>query len=115
MTYESIFQMLKGIEGYSDVAYRLFPKDKVPPLPYIVYYTESSNNVAADNQVFVHAEELVIEAYFDQEYGKRPDLEQNIENTLNQNHIVWDKEEEFIESENLIEIIYTTEVIIDNG
>lgn len=113
MTLQEIYSMLCSIMAEDKVAYRMFPENEAPELPYIIYFEGPSDNVAADNQVYVPVMELNIEVYFDVEEGKDPELEQLIEQTLNDHQIVWAKDEEVIDSENMIEVIYTTEVIRD--
>ena len=111
MTLQEIYTMLCSIMTADKVTYRMFPKNEAPELPYIIYFEGPSDNVKADNQVYVPVMELNIEVYFDKESGKDPDLEKEIEDKLNENQLVWSKDEEVIESENMIEVIYQTEVI----
>lgn len=113
MTLQEIYTMLCSIMTEEKVTYRMFPENEAPELPYIIYFEGPSDNVAADNQVYVPVMELNIEVYFDVEAGKDPEIEQLIEQTLNDHQIVWTKDEEVIDSENMIEVIYTTEVIRD--
>lgn len=111
MTLQEVYQMLSDIITADKVAYRMFPKNEAPELPYIIYFEGPSDNMTADNQVYVPVMELNIEVYFDIELGKDPALEKEIEDKLNEYQLVWSKDEETIDSENMIEIIYQTEVI----
>lgn len=111
MTLQEIYQMLSSIITADKVTYRMFPKKEAPELPYIIYFEGPSNNIAADNQVYVPVMELNIEVYFDLELGKDPVLEKDIEDKLNEYQLVWSKDEEIIDSENMIEVIYQTEVM----
>lgn len=111
MTLQEIYTMLCSIMTADKVAYRMFPINQAPALPYIIYFEGPSDNVSADNQVYVPVMELNIEVYFDVETGKDPELEELIEATLNENQIVWTKDETVIDSENMIEVIYQAEVI----
>lgn len=111
MTLQEIYSMLYTILPEEKVTYRAFPENEAPELPYIIYFEGPSDNMSADNQVYAPVMELNIEVYFDIEEGKDPALEALIENTLNEYGLVWAKDEEVIDSENMIEVIYTTEVI----
>jgi len=87
------------------VAYRKFKKAQTPP--YITYYFVGTDNFGADNVVYAKNENYVIELY-----SRDRDLasEIKIENVLDSSEIYWDKDESFIESENLFMMIYEIQI-----
>ena len=104
MTFAELYTALKGLTGFSNkVAYRQFPEDNAPALPYIVYYVENSDNFGADNKVYLQKNEVTIELY-----TKNKDVtsEGLIETMLNNNSIFWNKYEDYIESEHMYQISY---------
>ena len=108
MTLQEVFNILNSISGFKGkVAYRAFPKDKAPKLPYICYLATQTNNFAADNKVYKVIQGIDIELYTSK---KDPATEELIEAALNNNGIVWEKYEDYIEDENCYMITYETEV-----
>lgn len=104
MTFADLYTNLKSITVFSDkVAYRQFPENKAPALPFIVYYVENSDNFGADNKVYLQKNEVTIELY-----SKEKDVtsEGLIEKMLNDNSIFWNKYEDYIESEHMYQISY---------
>jgi hypothetical protein len=89
------------------VAYRAFPKGKAPKLPYICYLATQTNNFAADDEVYKVIQGIDIELYTSK---KEPATEELVETALNNNHIVWEKYEDYIEDENCYMITYEVEV-----
>lgn len=105
---ENLFNILNSIAGFEGkVAYYSFPVGKAPKLPFIVYMATNSNNFIADNKVYHKIQEVDIELY-----TKNKDIvsENLIEDTLDSNSIVWEKYEEYIDSENCFQITYTINV-----
>lgn len=90
------------------VAYRCFPVGDAPALPFICYYADRSDNLSADDSVYVEIENITIEFYSKQ---KDQASEALIENALRDNELFWNKTESYIESENCLMITYETEVI----
>lgn len=86
------------------------PAHPVPPLPYIVWYFPNTDNFAADDRVYSHIEALNIELYT---RTKDFATEAAVEAILAANGIVWNRQESWIESEKMYEVLYTTEVIIN--
>lgn len=108
MTLNEVFTMLNSITGFSGkVAYRAFPKGKAPKLPYICYLATQTNNFAADDEVYKVIQGIDIELYTSK---KEPATEELVETALNNNHIVWEKYEDYIEDENCYMITYEVEV-----
>ena len=86
------------------------PAHPVPPLPYIVWYFPNTDNFAADDRVYSHIEALNIELYT---RTKDFETEAAVEAVLAEHGIVWERQESWIESEKMYEVLYTTEVIIN--
>lgn len=101
-------QVKKIIEDQSlPVAYRAWREGEAPPLPYAVYYAGRANNFAADGIVYFSAQKYTIELYTEE---KAPDIERALEERLTAAGIFWTKDEAYIDSEHMNEIIYEIEV-----
>lgn len=85
------------------VAYRAFRKKQAPP--FICYLVAYNNNFAADGKTYYPIKHMQIELYTEM---KDEELEKRVEETLSS--FFWEKSEEFIETENLYQIIYEIEV-----
>lgn len=85
------------------VAYRAFPVDAAPSLPFICFMEMESENFLADSIVYHKLTDVNIEFYSN---FKDVTNEEAIESMLNSNKLVWDKEETYIEDEDLVEVIY---------
>lgn len=86
------------------------PDHPVPPLPYIVWYFPNSDNFAADDQVYSHIEALNVELYT---RTKDFATEAAVEAVFDANGMVWEREESWLESEKMYEVLYTMEVFIN--
>lgn len=107
-TLSDIKTMLTGISGFADkVAYRAFPENKAPPLPFICFREDMSDNFAADGIVYYPVLRVNIELY-----SRLKDLasEQAIENALTQAGIFYEKSESYIEAEQVFMELYEFEV-----
>lgn len=89
------------------VAYRAWQEGEAPPPPYAVYYAGKAHNFAADGVVYFSAQRCTIELYTEE---KDPDVEQALEERLTAAGIFWTKDEVYIDSEHMNEIIYEIEV-----
>jgi hypothetical protein len=108
MTLSDIYTMLKSIPGFENkVAYRAFKNGSAPKLPYICYMATQTDNFTADNHVYAVIQGVDIELYTQ---NKDVTSEGLIESALNENHIVWEKYEDYIEDENCYMITYEVEV-----
>ena len=87
-------------------AYGRFPEDQPQLPPYICYRVMRDNNFVADGTVFHKADIVQVELY-----TKHKDLEteEKVEQALSSD-FVWSKEEEYIDSEKIYQIIYEIEV-----
>lgn len=108
MNMSEIREMLESIPGFSEkVAYRAFPENEAPELPYLTYEENNTSNIFADNKAYVQKSSYTIslvEAFRDRA------VEQLIENKLNEHEIAWNRYPEWIEEEKIYQIDYETEV-----
>lgn len=108
MTYQEIFIALSGIGV--PVAYHHFDEGTGQQPPFICFYYAGSNDVYADNQNFQRIDSLIVELYTD---NKNFTLEAATESVLASSGFTWTKEETYIDSEKMYEVIYTMEVVIN--
>lgn len=110
MTHKQIKQMLD--ETNLPVNYLQWEMGHAPRLPFILFYYPERNDFKADNTNYVHVEKLAIELY-----TKNKDFatEALVESVLESHEIVYIKEESYIPSEHMYEILYFTEVIINES
>jgi len=108
MTFKEVADAL-ALAGYP-VTYLSWPDAKVPPLPYICYYYPEMNPETADNTHFAQIHSLNVELYTK---NKQFDVEANVEQILLDAGFVFTKEETFLNDENMYEVLYMMEVIID--
>lgn len=103
MSLEKIRDMLEqtGIP----VAYRAFPDNQAPPLPFICYLFSASNNFNADDIVYQPINQITIELYTQE---KDLAAEAAVESALSD--LCWEKSEEYLDDEQCYEIIYEIEV-----
>jgi hypothetical protein len=93
------------------VAYSHFVQSDNSPLPeppFIVYLVAYSSNFAADNAVYYQIRNVQVELYTDK---KDFDIERLVETALNENEIVYQSTETYIESEQLFQKIYEVRLI----
>lgn len=108
MTLAELNTALKTITGFSTkVVYRAWPVGQAPPLPFITYMVDDSDNFGADDIVYKAINRVNIELY-----SKNKDTvsEGLIEALLESLSIYWEKDETYIDDEQCYEIIYTIEV-----
>ena len=105
MTLKGLNTALNSIPGFDKkVAYRAFPVGKAPKLPYICYLDTETSNFVADNKVYTVIQSIDIELYSkDKDFAS----EALIEAKLALNNIVWEKYEEYLEDEQMYEVVYT--------
>lgn len=97
-----------GSDAFKDkVAYRAFPVNEAPALPFICIMETETDNFTADSKVYQKRQFVDIELYV---RDKDPDTESALEQMFYDNEIIWDKSEEYIESEEVFQITY--EVVI---
>lgn len=108
MTLKEVEQMVAQI-GLPYVYYS-FPEKAAPALPYVVYYYPNSANFPADDVVYKRIYALNIELY-----TKEKDFlsEERVEAVLDEYGMVWDKSEDYLETENMYEVLYQMETFIN--
>lgn len=105
MTLAELNTALQSITGFKDkVAYRAFPVGKAPKLPFICYLATQTDNFDADNRVYHALQGVDIELYTK---DKSEATEQLIEAKLDEINLVWNKYEEWLDSEECYEIVYS--------
>ena len=109
MTYQEIFEMLES-SNLPVTYYQWNEDDEIPPLPYLVFYFPTSDNFGADNKVYKNIQNMNVELYTK---NKNFAIEKQIEELLEQNGFFWEKQESFIESENMYEVLYQMQVAIN--
>lgn len=105
MTKKEVVQMVKGFR--LPYAYDHFAEGESPEPPFVVYLYPKSDNFAADGIAYYKKEKLHVELYTD---SKDIDLEQQIEDVLDAHGLFYNKSEVWIQSEQLYEVLYQTEV-----
>ena len=107
MTYSEVATIIAscGI----DCAYNHFTDDTEHELPFICFLYGSSNDLSADNTNYQRIRDLDIELYT---ANKDFSLEQTVESVLNENGFVYTREETYIDSERMYEVIYHTSVVV---
>ena len=88
-------------------AYHHFVEGESPDPPFLVFLYPNSDNFAADGMVYFKVNRLNIELYTDL---KDVELEETVEAVLDKHGIFYEKSEVWIETENLYEVLYQTEV-----
>ncbi len=105
MTLAELNTALQSITGFNKkVAYRAFPVGKAPKLPFICYLATSTDNFDADNKVYHVLQGVDIELYTKE---KSETTEALVESKFEELGLVWDKDEEWLDSEECYEIIYS--------
>ena len=110
MTYRQVAEMVSSIGV--PYAYYQFPNNTGIAPPFVCFYFNSSNDFAADNTNYQHIRQLSLELYTD---NKDFTLEQTVENILNQNGLVYSREETYLDSEKMYMVTFMTEIIITEG
>ena len=108
MTLKDLRETISSISTFATkVTYRAWPVGKAPKLPFVCIQATSTNNFEADNHVYEVIQNVDVELYTAK---KDEDTEAALENIFNASYIPWDKYEEYIESENCYEIVYTISI-----
>ncbi len=105
MNYEKIFEMMQEIG--LPFAYHHFAEGESPKPPFLIFLSPGENTFSADNLMYHSFKRLDIELYTDE---KSPETEQKVEEILRQHNLYYTKNEAWIESEKLYEILYELEV-----
>ncbi len=105
MTYEEICEMVQ--EMGLPFAYHHFAEGESPKPPFVLFLSPGEHTFGADDLMYISFKRLDIELYTDE---KSPETEQRVEEILTQYGIFYTKNETFIESERLYEVLYEMEV-----
>ena len=110
LTLKELNVALNSIPGFDKkVAYRAFPVGKAPKLPFICYLCTSTDNFDADDYVYQVIQGVDIELYT----AKKDEVsEQAVEAMLESNRLGWEKNEEYLDSENCYMITYSIALVI---
>ena len=90
-------------------SYYQFDEDTGQQPPFVVFYYPENNDFVADNKNYVNVFQLVIELYTDE---KDFSLEADVEKALNDNGLVYSRQETKLDDERMYEVIFTTQVVI---
>lgn len=90
-------------------AYYQFPEGTEQPTPFVCFFFSGDNDVKADDSNYQKIEHLIIEVYTD---NKDFELEATVESVLAANGMVWTRDEEWIEEERMLEVVYEMDVVI---
>ena len=87
------------------VAYREFPKNDAPELPFICYNETGTNNFPADGIVYHVTNQIDVELYTK---IKDLEVEDKVEKALSS--FFWNKTETYLDDEMCFQIVYELEV-----
>ena len=107
MTFKEVATMIAGFN--LPYAYYQFPEGTEQACPFVCFYFDRSNDLAADNTNYQKIRPLVIELYTD---NKDFTTEATIEAALNTNGLVYAREESYIDSERMYMVTFMTEIVI---
>lgn len=102
------FKHLLDQTGYPVAYFQFRATESSPSPPFIVYYTPSTSNFKADNKVYSKITNITVELYTNY---KDLAAEQKLEKLFDDNHLAWEVDEVWIESEQLFQRIYDIGVI----
>ena len=108
MRYDEFADIMREMD--MPTAYLQYPVGEVPALPFTVFYYPNTNNFAADDSVFAKIEHVNIELY---SANKSFAAESSVESVLEAHGLPWDKTEAYLDSENMYEVLYEVEIIIN--
>lgn len=108
MTYKEIATMIASVGV--PTAYYQFDEETAKPPPFICFYYPGDNDLKADNVNYSTIRQLTIELYTDE---KDFTLEATVESVLTQYGLPFSRMESYIDSERMYEVIYNTEVVIN--
>ena len=89
------------------LTYRMWEEGQAPKLPYVVYYTQKSNNFKADNKVFRKTLHVIVELYTKEKSVKD---ENYLESFFNSHDIPWSSTEMYLDDEKIYEVYYEIEI-----
>lgn len=107
MTTKEVYTMLNGV-GIPCVYHHFSEKSGQQP-PFICFFYPQDNDFLADNSNYSRINQLAVELYTD---NKDFELEETLETVLAESGFVWVKNETYIDSEKMYEVVYTMEIVI---
>lgn len=107
MTYKEVATMISGWN--IPFAYYEFPNNTEQTCPFICFFFERDNDLAADNTNFQRIRPLSIELYTD---NKDFELEATIETALNNAGLVYSREETYLDVEKMYMVTFMTDIVI---
>ena len=105
MTLDALLEILRQTK--IPVTYEEWPEEYVPALPYICYLESFTNNFMADGVVYESVHHVQIELYTAK---REPQTEAILEAVLSSHSIPWNKTPEWIDTEQMYQILYEVEV-----
>lgn len=90
--------------------YFMFEKKEAVEPPFLVWYLPGTRNFSADGKVYCQISKLNLELYTDK---KDFELERKLETILKEEELFWNKTEGFLDDEQMYEVLYEMEVVID--
>lgn len=108
MTYVEVAEMVEEI-GLSFNYYQ-FPPNEAPEPPFLLFYYPGSADFIADNKNYTGITALRLELYTNE---KDFTSEAAVETVLQAAEIPYQKTEMYIDSEQLFEVVYESEVLIN--
>lgn len=108
MTYKQIASMVSSIG--LPYAYYQFPEGTAQAPPFVVFFYADTDDVFADDTNYQRIATLNIELYTNE---KDFATESTVEQILTNNNLTYYKEENYIDSEQMWQIAYEMEVIIN--
>lgn len=108
MTYKQIASMVSSIG--LPYAYYQFPEGTAQAPPFVVFFYADTDDVFADDTNYQRIATLNIELYTNE---KDFVTESTVEQILTNNNLTYYKEENYIDSEQMWQIAYEMEVIIN--
>ncbi len=108
MTYKQIASMVSSIG--LPYAYYQFPEGTAQAPPFVVFFYADTDDVFADDTNYQRIATLNIELYTNE---KDFSTESTVEQILTNNNLTYYKEENYIDSEQMWQIAYEMEVIIN--
>lgn len=100
---DELLEALKTLD--LPLAYNHFAEGEVPELPWICYWTPRSNNMFADDRVYLRVDRVFVELY-----TARKDLETEARMETALAGYTWDKSESYIDTEDMYQTTYEIEV-----
>ena len=107
MTHAEVQTMLASVN--IPTAYYQFPDNTGQQPPFICFFYSNNNDVLADITNYQKIEHLIVELYTD---NKAFELEAAVETALSLKGLVYSRDEEYLGSEQMYEVVYETDVVI---